>query len=87
MGERGVAARHLRSHHAILGHHLRAKGLFAEMQVTGRYSGDRLNDLPLFVFFGHRALEYFAVARLEPAHAPGCTKRIEVMAACRRRRA
>src|SRR5437899_2708779 len=57
------------------------------MHVAGRDAVHGLNDFPLFVFFGHRALEYFAVARFETAHTPGRTKRIEMAAAFRRRRA
>ena len=57
MRERSVAARQLRRHHAILVHELCAKGFLAEMHVAGGNGVDRLNDLPLLVFFGHRALK------------------------------
>src|SRR5260370_21649697 len=87
MRERHVVVRHLRSHRAIPVHHLGPQRLFAEMHIAGRDAIDGLNDLPLFTLFGHRALEYFAVARFESAHPPGCTQRIEVSAAFRRGRA
>src|SRR5216684_7873898 len=87
VSERGVVVRHLRSHRAILAHHLSAQRLFAEMHIAGRDAIDGLDDLPFFVFFRHRALEYLAVARFETAHSPGCTKCIKVSAAFRRRRA
>src|SRR5216683_1778410 len=87
VSERGVVVRHLRSHRPILVHQLGAQRLFAEMHIAGRDAIDGLDDLPFFVFFGHRALEYLAVARFETAHPPGCTKYIEVSAAFRRRRA
>src|SRR5260370_39241123 len=79
--ERGVVVRHLRGHPGILVHQLRAKRFLAEVHVAGRDAVDGLNDLPLFIFFGHRTLEYLVAAPFEPAQSPRSAERIEMASA------
>ena len=70
MREMGVILRHARGNGTIGGDHFCALGFCAEMNIARGDGVGGLNDIPLFMFVAHGALNELIAAPFETAQAP-----------------